>query len=77
MPRKTYGKLIYDPHSEEGMIEIDWVNMPDDVMGLDIISDWLYDLNKLYHSEVSRLFKQIPKPADNPDDFEKEVSNDG
>jgi hypothetical protein len=74
MPRRTYGKLIYDPHSEEGMIEIDWVNMPDNVMGLDILSDWLIELNKLYHGEVSTLFNKALKPSDkHSDDFEKEV----
>jgi hypothetical protein len=55
MPQKVYGQLIYDPHSEEGLVKIDWEVLPQNVVGLDILSDWISDLHKSYHSELTRL----------------------
>ena len=56
MPQKVFGQLIYDPHREEGLVKIDWEQLPQNVVGLDILADWISDLNKSYHSELSRVF---------------------
>ena len=65
MPQKVYGQLIYDPHSEEGLVKIDWEVLPQNVVGLDILSDWISDLHKSYHSELTRLSLKSKEEDDN------------
>jgi hypothetical protein len=50
------GKLIYNKNSEEGEIKLDWGNMPEDVVGLDILSDWIAELTKVYNRELNHVF---------------------
>ena len=49
------GKLTYNKGSEEGEVKIDWEKMPEDVVGLDILSDWIADLTKIYNREVNHV----------------------
>jgi hypothetical protein len=55
------GKLTYNKGSEEGEVKIDWEKMPEDVVGLDILSDWIADLTKIYNRELNHVFtkKQV------------------
>jgi hypothetical protein len=50
------GKLIYNNNSEEGEINLDWGNMPEGVVGLDILSDWIAELTKVYNRELNHVF---------------------
>jgi hypothetical protein len=50
------GKLIYNKNSEEGEIKLDWGNMPEGVVGLDILSDWIAELTKVYNRELNHVF---------------------
>lgn len=50
------GTLSYNENSEEGDIELDWKNMPEGVVGLDILSDWIADLTKIYNRELNHVF---------------------
>ena len=35
------GSLKYNTKTEEGEVKIDWTQMPEDVVGLDLLSDWI------------------------------------
>lgn len=50
------GTLSYNENSEEGEIELDWTNMPEGVVGLDVLSDWIADLTKIYNRELNHVF---------------------
>jgi hypothetical protein len=50
------GTLSYNEQTEEGDIELDWVNMPEGVVGLDTLSDWIADLTKIYNRELNHVF---------------------
>lgn len=50
------GTLSYNENSEEGDIELDWKNMPEGVVGLDVLSDWIADLTKIYNRELNHVF---------------------
>ncbi len=50
------GTLSYNENSEEGEIELDWKNMPEGVVGLDVLSDWIADLTKIYNRELNHVF---------------------
>ena len=50
------GTLSYNEESEEGEIELDWMNMPEGVVGLDTLSDWIADLTKIYNRELNHVF---------------------
>lgn len=50
------GTLSYNENSEEGDIELDWTNMPEGVVGLDVLSDWIADLTKIYNRELNHVF---------------------
>ena len=50
------GTLSYNENSEEGDIELDWTNMPEGVVGLDVLSDWIADLTKIYNRELHHVF---------------------
>lgn len=50
------GKLIYNKRSEEGEVKLDWDNLPEGVVGLDILSDWIAELTKVYNRELNHVF---------------------
>jgi hypothetical protein len=50
------GTLSYNEQTEEGDIELDWINMPEGVVGLDTLSDWIADLTKIYNRELNHVF---------------------
>ena len=50
------GKLIYNEKSEEGEVKLDWGNMLEGVVGLDILSDWITELTKVYNRELNHVF---------------------
>lgn len=52
------GTLKYNTKSEEGEIDIDWTAMPEGVVGLDILSDWIADLTKIYNRELNQAFSR-------------------
>lgn len=54
--KEKLGTLIYNTKTEEGEIKIDWINLPKGVVGLDILSDWIADLTKIYNRELNSVF---------------------
>jgi hypothetical protein len=54
------GNIGYNTNTEEGYVKIDWRMMPktDDVVTLDILKDWIYDLEKIYDEKREKVFKQ-------------------
>ena len=50
------GRLTYNVRTEEGEVKINWKDMPDDVVGLDILSDWIAELTKVYNRELNHVF---------------------
>jgi hypothetical protein len=55
------GELRYNIKTEEGEVYIDPKVMPDNVVGLDIIRDWLYELTDLYAKQHEEVFTQNGK----------------
>jgi len=55
-----HGSLFYDTNKEEGQIRL-LPNLPKDVVGLDILQDWIVDLQDTYdklHKEVFQKEKR-------------------
>lgn len=52
------GKLEYSPNRGEGCVKINWKDMPDDVMMLDILKDWIVELEGVYEVKRNEVFKQ-------------------
>jgi hypothetical protein len=50
------GEIGYNSIKEEGYIKIDWVMMPDGVMMLDTIQDWIVELQALYAEKHKEVF---------------------
>lgn len=50
------GKLSYNEKTEEGEVKLDWAKLPEGVVGLDILSDWIADLTKIYNRELNHVF---------------------
>jgi hypothetical protein len=52
------GNIGYNTNTEEGYVKIDWRMMPetDDVVTLDILKDWIYDLEKIYDEKWEKVF---------------------
>jgi hypothetical protein len=50
-----HGVLLYDTHSEEGVVK--HLGVPRDVVGLDILQDWIGDLQKAYDELHKETFK--------------------
>lgn len=65
--KQVLGKLVYDTNKEEGEIKIDWGKMPPDVMMLDILGDWYWELKDLYHQKAQEVF---PKSEGGNDDHQ-------
>jgi hypothetical protein len=55
------GKLEYFANSEEGRVKINWKDMPDGVVMLDILKDWITDLEGVYETKRNEVFKQGEK----------------
>jgi hypothetical protein len=52
------GKLEYSRSKEEGVVKIDWEVMPDDVIMLDILQDWIAELTDIYAVKCDEVFNQ-------------------
>jgi len=52
------GEIRYNTDTEEGYVEIDWMTMPTDVVGLDILQDWIVELQGVYNEQHKKVFKQ-------------------
>ena len=51
------GKLKYSVKLEEGSVEIDWEALPESVVGLDILKDWLIELETAYNLKLKEVYK--------------------
>jgi len=51
------GNIGYNTNTEEGYVKIDWRMMPetDNVVTLDILKDWIYDLEKIYDEKREKV----------------------
>jgi len=56
------GQLKYSTKTEEGCVEINWTIMPTDVVGLDILKDWILELQDIYDEQYGKVFKQKGQP---------------
>ena len=52
------GKLKYSTTKEEGFVEIDWMTMPTDVVMLDILRDWIVELQDVYETKHKKVFNR-------------------
>ena len=52
------GKLDYSVSREEGFVKINWKVMPTDVVMLDILQDWIVELEGIYETKREEVFKQ-------------------
>lgn len=52
------GKLKYSTTKEEGFVEIDWMTMPTDVVMLDILQDWIVELQDVYETKHKKVFNR-------------------
>jgi hypothetical protein len=57
MSKVRLGTLKYDTVKEEGVVQIDWVLMSGDVVMLDILKDWAYELMRIYEEKVKEVYK--------------------
>lgn len=48
--------LYYNTTTEEGEVRIDWKAMPTGVVGLDVLSDWLADIEQIYSNKIDEVF---------------------
>lgn len=52
------GTLKYDEKKGEGVVQIDWVLMSNDVVMLDILNDWAHELIRIYEEKVDEVYKE-------------------
>jgi hypothetical protein len=52
------GSLQYSLSTEEGRIKINWNKMPEGVVLLDVLQDWICDLEGIYETKKEEVFKQ-------------------
>jgi hypothetical protein len=52
------GKLDYSVSREEGFVKINWKVMPTDVVMLDVLQDWIVELEGIYETKREEVFKQ-------------------
>lgn len=52
------GKLDYNIARGEGSVKINWKDMPDDVMMLDLLKDWICDLEGIYEAKNKEVFER-------------------
>ena len=52
------GNIGYNTNTEEGYVKIDWGMMPetDDVVTLDILQDWIVELQDIYDEKREKVF---------------------
>jgi len=52
------GNIGYNTNTEEGYVKIDWRMMPetDDVVTLDILQDWIVELQDIYDEKREKVF---------------------
>jgi hypothetical protein len=52
------GNIGYNTNTEEGYVKIDWEMMPetDDVVTLDILQDWIVELQDIYDEKREKVF---------------------
>jgi len=50
------GKLEYSIISGEGRVIVFWRDMPNDVMMLDILKDWITELEGIYEVKRNEVF---------------------
>ena len=55
------GILGYRLSGEEGKVQIDWDKMPEGVVMLDTIEDWIRELNDIYEAKHKEVFGQGAK----------------
>jgi hypothetical protein len=56
------GKLDYSVSREEGFVKINWKVMPTDVVMLDILQDWIVELEGIYETKREEVFKRKEQP---------------
>jgi len=52
------GSLQYSLSAEEGRIKINWNKMPEGIVLLDVLQDWICDLEGIYETKKEEVFKQ-------------------
>ena len=55
------GILGYRLSGEEGKVQIDWDKMPEGVVMLDTIEDWIRELNDIYEAKHKEVYEQGAK----------------
>ena len=58
--KRNFGKLRYDTNKEEGEVELSEY-LPKDVVGLDILQDWIGLLTVEYDTRVQEVFSKQRK----------------
>jgi hypothetical protein len=58
--KRNFGKLKYDTNKEEGEVELSEY-LPKDVVGLDILQDWINLLTVEYDTRVQEVFSRQRK----------------
>jgi hypothetical protein len=58
------GQIGYNTNTEEGYIKINWEMMPepDSVITLDILQDWIVELQDIYDEKFGKVYKQKEQP---------------
>ena len=51
------GKLDYSVAREEGFVKINWKVMPTGVVMLDILQDWIVELEGIYEVKRNEVFE--------------------
>ena len=52
------GKLDYSVSREEGFVKINWNVMPTGAVMLDVLKDWIVELEGIYETKREEVFKQ-------------------
>jgi hypothetical protein len=58
MEMLNLGKLKYSEGKEEGCVEINWEKMPKGIMLLDILQDWVVELEDIYETKRQEVFPE-------------------
>jgi len=57
--KSLMGSLEYDEAIEEGVVNIDWDKLPGNMVGLDILSDWILELTDIYNLKVKEVYRSV------------------
>ena len=52
------GSLQYSLSTEEGRIKINWNKMPEGIVLLDVLQDWICDLEGIYEVTRTEVFNK-------------------